>query len=116
MALVAQFYPKKHPENWGMLLACLIFYCIGSTFLSLFSALYEEDACFITRPKKVDCCPLPWKQTAPLVCMIASLCSSPAQRHTSREVYCMRLMSWRCTPSVLIDGVMRCIVCQAGCW
>ena len=61
MALVAQFYPKKHPDNWAVLLACLVFYCIGSTFLSLFSALYEEDACFITRPKKVDCYTLSWK-------------------------------------------------------
>ena len=55
VALIAQFYPKKHPENWNVLLVCLVLYCIGSTFLSLFSALYEEDACFITRPKKV--CP-----------------------------------------------------------
>ena len=37
-----------------MLLACLILYCLGSALLSLFSALYEEDACFITRPKKVS--------------------------------------------------------------
>lgn len=53
VALLAQFYPKKHPDNWAVLLVCLVLYCIGSTFLSLFSALYEEDACFITRPKKV---------------------------------------------------------------
>ena len=53
MALIAQFYPKKHPDNWAVLLACLVLYCIGSTFLTLFSALYEEDACFITRPKRV---------------------------------------------------------------
>lgn len=52
IALIAQFYPKKHPENWAVLLACLILYCLGSALLSLFSALYEEDACFITRPKK----------------------------------------------------------------
>ena len=53
VALIAQFYPKKHPDNWAVLLMCLVLYCIGSMFLSLFCALYEEDACFITRPKKV---------------------------------------------------------------
>ena len=54
VALIAQFYPKKHPENWSVLLVCLALYCVGSSFLSLFSALYEEDACFITLPKKVQ--------------------------------------------------------------
>ena len=69
---MAQFYPKKHPDNWAVLLACLVFYCIGSTFLSLFSALYEEDACFITRPKKVDCCILPWKLAKRRLCVHAA--------------------------------------------
>ncbi len=53
IALLAQFYPKKYPDNWVILLVCLIFYSLGTAALSLFTSLIEEDSFLITKPKKV---------------------------------------------------------------
>ncbi|CAL8468592.1 g8132 [Coccomyxa elongata] len=52
IALLAQFYPKKYPDNWVILLVCLIFYSLGTAALSLFTSLIEEDSFLITKPKK----------------------------------------------------------------
>lgn len=52
IALLAQFYPKKYPDNWMILLVCLIFYSLGTAALSLFTSLVEEDSFLITKPKK----------------------------------------------------------------
>ncbi|EIE22437.1 hypothetical protein COCSUDRAFT_42744 [Coccomyxa subellipsoidea C-169] len=53
IALLAQFYPKKYPDNWLILLLCLVFYGVGSAALSVFTSLAEEDSFLITKPKKV---------------------------------------------------------------
>ena len=53
IALLAQFYPKKYPENWQLLLVCLVLYGMGSAALSAFTALVEDDCFLITRPRKV---------------------------------------------------------------
>ncbi|BDA43434.1 probable signal peptidase complex subunit 2 [Coccomyxa sp. Obi] len=52
IALLAQFYPKKYPDNWVILLVCLILYSLGTAALSLFTSLIEEDSFLITKPKK----------------------------------------------------------------
>ncbi len=54
IALLAQFYPKKYPDNWLILLLCLVFYGVGSAALSVFTSLAEEDSFLITKPKKVS--------------------------------------------------------------
>ncbi len=53
IALLAQFYPKKYPDNWLLLLVCLVLYGLGSTALSIFTMLVEDDCFLITRPRKV---------------------------------------------------------------
>lgn len=50
-ALLAQFYPKKFPDNWWLLLGCVIAYGILSTALNLFINHVEGDAFLITQPK-----------------------------------------------------------------
>ncbi|KAK9828910.1 hypothetical protein WJX72_002748 [[Myrmecia] bisecta] len=52
IALLAQFYPKKYPANWGLLLGCVVAYVICTAALNLFTTLYEGDAFLITKPKK----------------------------------------------------------------
>jgi signal peptidase complex subunit 2 len=54
VALLAQFYPKKYPDNWAVLLVCLILYSLGSAALSIFSSVMEAETFLITKPKKVD--------------------------------------------------------------
>ena len=53
MALLAQFYPKKYPDNWLLLAVCLALYALGSAALSVFTALVEDDCFLITRPRMV---------------------------------------------------------------
>ena len=52
IALLAQFYPKKYPDNWLLLLICLVLYGIGTAILSVFTTLVEDDSFLITRPRK----------------------------------------------------------------
>ncbi|KAK9914749.1 hypothetical protein WJX75_000076 [Coccomyxa subellipsoidea] len=52
IALLAQFYPKKYPDNWCILLLCLVFYGLGTAALSVFTTLVEEDSFLITKPRK----------------------------------------------------------------
>ena len=54
VALLAQFYPKKYPDNWLLLLICLVLYSIGTAFLSVFTTLVEDDSFLITRPRKAS--------------------------------------------------------------
>jgi hypothetical protein len=53
VALLAQFYPKKYPENWAILLISLVFYSLGSAALSIFSTAVEGETFLITKPRKV---------------------------------------------------------------
>lgn len=53
IALIAQFYPKKYPDNWLLLLVCLVLYGIGTIALSLFTSLVEDECFLITKPRKV---------------------------------------------------------------
>lgn len=65
-ALVAQFYPKKHPDNWWLLLFCIIAYAACTAALSLFLCRFEQDAFYFTVAKKVstvcllECCSKFW--------------------------------------------------------
>ena len=54
IALLAQFYPKKYPDNWLLLLICLVLYSIGTAVLSVFTTLVEDDSFLITRPRKAS--------------------------------------------------------------
>lgn len=53
VALLAQFYPSKYPDNWLLLLVCVIVYSLLSTLLTVFTTSYEGDTILFTRPPRV---------------------------------------------------------------
>lgn len=52
-AVVAQFWPLPFPDNWSLLLVCVIGYCIFSAILNWHMTVNEGDAIMFTHPKKV---------------------------------------------------------------
>ena len=53
IAGIAQFYPRKHPDNWWLLLCCIVGYAIGTAALNLFLLRFEGDVFFFTKAAKV---------------------------------------------------------------
>ncbi len=49
--MLAQFYPKKFPDNWYLLLGCVVAYAFLSTVLNIFINNVEGDAFLITKAK-----------------------------------------------------------------
>ncbi|PKA47998.1 putative signal peptidase complex subunit 2 [Apostasia shenzhenica] len=50
IALLAQFYPKKFPENWNVLIGCIILYVVLNVILLLISFTKEKSAIMFTYP------------------------------------------------------------------
>lgn len=48
VACVAYFYPKKHGENFWLLLGCIVTYVILSTLMTVIATVYEKDAITFT--------------------------------------------------------------------
>jgi len=53
IALVAQFYPQKHPDSWWLLFFCVIAYAACTAALNLFLLRFEGETFFFTRAKRV---------------------------------------------------------------
>lgn len=53
IAGIAQFYPRKHPDNWWLLLCCVVAYAICTAALNLFLLRFEGEVFFFTQAKKV---------------------------------------------------------------
>lgn len=51
VALVAQFYPTPFPQNFWLLVACVLAYFTLNTLLQLFVHFRERDVILATRPK-----------------------------------------------------------------
>lgn len=52
-ALLAQFYPKKYPHNWHVLVLCLVSYVACTAVLNALSWLVERDSFLFTRRPQV---------------------------------------------------------------
>lgn len=52
IALIAQFYPRKHPDNWWLLMCCVVAYAACTAALNLFLLRFEGETFFFTRPKQ----------------------------------------------------------------
>ncbi|GMP23291.1 hypothetical protein CsSME_00000944 [Camellia sinensis var. sinensis] len=50
IALVAQFYPKKFPENRNFLIGCIVLYIVFNGFLQLIIYTKEKNAILFTYP------------------------------------------------------------------
>ncbi|CAL5363763.1 unnamed protein product [Camellia sinensis] len=50
IALVAQFYPKKFPENRNFLIGCIVLYIVFNGFLQLIVYTKEKNAILFTYP------------------------------------------------------------------
>ncbi|KAK9815112.1 hypothetical protein WJX73_007939 [Symbiochloris irregularis] len=44
LAATAQFWPQKYPQNWLVLVVCVVLYAVGTAGLSLFTSTAEGDA------------------------------------------------------------------------
>lgn len=53
LALVAQFYPKKWPGQWWVMLVCVLAYGACTVALNLFITRVEGEVFLFTRPRKV---------------------------------------------------------------
>ena len=53
LALAAQFYPKKWPGQWWVMLVCVLAYGACTLALNLFITRVEGDVFLFTRPRKV---------------------------------------------------------------
>eukprot|EP00898_Chlorokybus_atmophyticus_P004655 jgi/Chlat1/5190/Chrsp33S05162 len=51
-ALLAQFYPKKFPSNFNLLVICIVGYILCNCALQLFCYIREKDHILITHPNK----------------------------------------------------------------
>ena len=51
LAAIAQFWPKKFPDNWTVLAVCVAAYGIGSVALNIFTTHKEGDAFLFLRPQ-----------------------------------------------------------------
>ncbi|PSC77014.1 putative signal peptidase complex subunit 2 [Micractinium conductrix] len=49
LACVAQFYPKKYPDNFWVLLGCVAAYVVLSTAMTVVATVWEKDAVLFTR-------------------------------------------------------------------
>ncbi|KAL4425565.1 hypothetical protein ABPG75_009581 [Micractinium tetrahymenae] len=49
LALLAQFYPKKHPSNFWLLVGCVAAYVVLSTLMTVIAAVFEKDAILFTK-------------------------------------------------------------------
>ena len=56
IALIAQFYPGKHPDNWWLLCGCVIAYAACTLALNLFLLRFEGETFFFTRARRVSIC------------------------------------------------------------
>jgi signal peptidase complex subunit 2 len=52
LALLAQFYPKKWPAQWWIMLVCVLAYGACTLALNAFVSRVEGDAFLFTRPRK----------------------------------------------------------------
>jgi len=52
LALLAQFYPKKWPAQWWVMLVCVLAYGACTLALNAFVSRVEGDAFLFTRPRK----------------------------------------------------------------
>ena len=52
-ALVAQFYPRKFPDNYWLLVICVAAYALCTAALNMFITYVEGDAILFTLPHKV---------------------------------------------------------------
>lgn len=52
IALVAQFWPQKHPNNWWLLFCCIVAYAACTAALNLFLLRFEGEAFFFTVARK----------------------------------------------------------------
>lgn len=52
-ALLAQFYPKKYPHNWHMLVLCLVCYIACTAVLNALIWFVERDSFLFTRKFQV---------------------------------------------------------------
>ncbi|PSS32548.1 Signal peptidase complex subunit like [Actinidia chinensis var. chinensis] len=50
IALVAQFYNKKFPENWNFLIVCILLYIVFNGILQLIIYTKEKNAILFTYP------------------------------------------------------------------
>ena len=53
-AALAQFYPQKYPDNWVLLVVCVLGYMAGTGILNFYVAGREGDAFMFTRRRKVS--------------------------------------------------------------
>ncbi|KAL4426693.1 hypothetical protein ABPG77_004749 [Micractinium sp. CCAP 211/92] len=49
LALLAQFYPKKYPANFWLLLGCVAAYVVLSTLMTVVASVFEKDAILLTK-------------------------------------------------------------------
>jgi signal peptidase complex subunit 2 len=49
VACLAQFYPKKYPANFWLLVGCVAVYVVLSTLMTVVAAVFERDAIALTR-------------------------------------------------------------------
>lgn len=49
VACLAQFYPKKYPANFWLLVGCVAAYMVLSTLMTVVAAVFERDAIALTR-------------------------------------------------------------------
>lgn len=68
IALIAQFYPRKHPDNWWLLLCCIIAYAICTAALNLFLLRFEGEVFCFTKATKVHHSVLSGQQQLHLLC------------------------------------------------
>ncbi|KAL3138044.1 hypothetical protein ABBQ38_005277 [Trebouxia sp. C0009 RCD-2024] len=52
IAAVAQFYPRKHPDNWWLLLCCVVAYATCTAALNLFLLRFEGEVFFFSQSRK----------------------------------------------------------------
>ncbi len=52
-AALAQFYPQKYPNNWIILVICVLGYLAGTAVLNFYVAGREGDAFMFTKRRKV---------------------------------------------------------------
>lgn len=53
-ALVAQFYPKKFPDNKPILILCVVSYMVLSVLLQWFTSTVEQDIILYTKETKIS--------------------------------------------------------------
>uniref|UniRef100_A0A7S0R521 Signal peptidase complex subunit 2 n=1 Tax=Pyramimonas obovata TaxID=1411642 RepID=A0A7S0R521_9CHLO len=51
-ALVAQFFPKNHPQTNTVQLLCVVGYFVLNTLLQVFMMIFERDVIIFTHPRK----------------------------------------------------------------